>query len=358
MNFKNWLLKEETSNESPDLSPIVFRKADISDIIDFVEELLYKTKNIDITEKIAGQHLTVTIKDNFAYVNTKDSLVQNKEPKNAMTSRYGSSLTSGIIRFLKKNKIPDQIWRFEIIHPSHNHDYIKYKNLDEIYVEYSGALSEDIAKEIRKYISVKLLTKNDIRVKINQTQKFHDFRNKWEKFYKNKLMSLDATRKGRYYNNLIDEIKYNVGDVLEDALVSVIDNQSPIEGIVVGTKIPIKIQTNTFLKVQKAQMPLFSIFKMNKNEIPFVLENPNVPFQVLKEQHNLEFTSIYAQNLGQSLFTTVKSYLLQNNKLDDIDTEKYIRWLTPEESRQYTARLTEENVVEIYKELYAKIMAK
>ena len=46
MNFKNWLLKEETSNESSDLSPIVFRKADISDIIDFVEELLYKTKKI------------------------------------------------------------------------------------------------------------------------------------------------------------------------------------------------------------------------------------------------------------------------------------------------------------------------
>ena len=44
------------------VSPTRFRHANVTDIIDFVDQLLYDSKNIDITEKIAGQHLTVTIK--------------------------------------------------------------------------------------------------------------------------------------------------------------------------------------------------------------------------------------------------------------------------------------------------------
>ena len=55
MNFKNWLILTEsfgfknlfeTDTSHNDISPITFRNANVSDIIDFVEELLYKKNNI------------------------------------------------------------------------------------------------------------------------------------------------------------------------------------------------------------------------------------------------------------------------------------------------------------------------
>lgn len=355
MNFKEWLLEEESLQESFDISPQRFRNADISDIIDFVEELLYKNKNIDITEKVAGQHLSVFIKDNMAYTSTKDAILQNKEPKNAKHSGYGSELTSGIIRFLRKNRIPDQIWRFEIINPQHNHDYIKYKNINSIYVEYSGNLSDDIAKEIRKNISVELLTKNDIKVNLSDNPKFQEFKKEWESKYKNRLMSLDPNRKSYFYHNLIGEIKDKIGSLLEDSLVSVIDKKSPVEGVVVGTKTPIKIQTNTFLKVQRVQMPLYSVFKISRNEIPYVINNPTMTFEEIKEKYKIQLTSIYNQNLKQSLFTTVKYYLTQNSNLRDIDTNNYIQWMKPEESQEMLRRLTPDNCSDIYMEIYRKV---
>jgi hypothetical protein len=365
MNFKEWLILTEsfgfknlfeTDTSNNDISPITFRNANVSDIIDFVEELLYKKNNIDITEKMAGQHLTVTIKDNLAYTSTKDSLLQNKEPKNAIYSKYGSSLTSGIIEFLKETKIPNQIWRFEILHPSHNHDYIKYKNTEQIYVEYSGNLSEDVAKEIRKHTTVKILTKNDIKINLNQSKKFQEFKKEWENKYKSKLLSLDPNRKGNYYNDIISEIKYKIGDLIEDSLVSAVDKTSPVEGVVVGTKNPIKIQTNTFLKVQRVQMPLFSVFKISRDEIPLVLKNPTTTFEDLKKKYNLKLNSIYTQNLNQSLFTTVRYYLMQNNKLIDIDQEKYKQWLKPEESKKYLDQLAQHNIEHIYQEIYDKVL--
>ena len=354
MNFKQWLLQHDTYQESFDISPQRFRKAEIADIIDFVEELLYKKNNIDITEKVAGQHLSVFIKDNKAYTSTKDAILQNKEPKNAKYSSYGSELTSGIIKFLQKNKIPDQTWRFEIIHPKHNHDYIKYKNLHTIFVEYTGSLTENVANEIRKNISVKLLTKNDIKVNLSDNPKFEAFKKEWENKYKNQLMSLNPNQKTSYYHRVIGEIKEKIGSLLEDSLVSVIDKKSPVEGIVAGTKIPIKIQTNTFVKVQKVQLPLYSVFKISRQEIPYVLENPTMSFDEIKQKHNLQLSSIYNQNLMQSLYTTVRYYLTQNSNLRDIDTNNYIQWMTSNESKEMLKKLTPDNTAEIYMEIYKK----
>lgn len=354
MNFKKWFSQQYVYHESSDISPQRFRDADISDIVDFVEELLYKKNSIDITEKVAGQHISIFIKDNNAYTSTKDAILQNKEPKDARYSGYGAELTSGIIKVLKEESLPDQTWRFEIIHPRHNHDYIKYKNPDTIYVEYTGKLNEDVANKIRKYISVKLLTKNDIKIDLAENEKFKEFKKEWEQYYKEKLLSLDQNQKGYYYNNIVSEIKDKVGDLLEDAMVSTIDKKSPVEGVVVGTKYPIKIQTNTFLKVQRVQMPMYSIFKISRHEIPIVLQNPTMPFEEIQTKFNLKLNSIYTNKLKQSLYTTVKYYLSENSNLKDIDLDKYRRWLTPEESQEYLKKLTPENTSQIYMEIYKK----
>lgn len=337
------------------ISPLRFRESNLNDILDFIEQLLYNSKNIDITEKIAGQHLTLNIKNGFVSVNNKDSLLNNTGDKNANKTRFGSELTKGLIAYLQKTKLPDQTWAFEIVNPKFNHDYINYKNSDIIFIEYTGNLTDAVAKELRKLISVRLLTKNDIKININQNAAFTAFKNEWESSLKAKYTSLNATNKSKYYHKMINDLKYKIGDLLEHILVSVVDKQSPVEGIVISTANPIKLQNNTFLKVQKVQMSMYSVFKISKDEIGYVMDNPLMSFQDLKSKFNLELTSIYKGDLRYSLFNILKYYLENNYKLKDIDTVKYKRWLTEQESQQYLSRLNQSNVVTIYKEIYSKI---
>lgn len=352
---KLFALLEHCLFESNNISPLRFKESDPSDIIDFIEQLLYDTKNIDITEKIAGQHLTVNIKNNFVTVNNKDSLLHGTGDKNAKQTRYGSELTRTLIKYLQTNPLPDQTWAFEIINPKFNHDFINYKNTDIVFIEYTGNLSDQVANDLRKYLQIRLLTKNDIKVNIDKNKYFNDFKNEWETSLKAKYTGLDPKRKSKYYYKAINDLKYKIGELLENILVSVIDKKSPIEGVVIGTKTPIKLQTNTFLQVQRVQMSMYSLFKISKAEIDTVLANPTTPLGSLKNQYHLELNSIYKGDLKYSLFDITKKYLEDNSKLDAIDTYKYNKWLTTKESNDYLARLNQSTIIPIYKELYSKI---
>ena len=61
------------------------------------------------------------------------------------------------------------------------------------------------------------------------------------------------------------------------------------------------------------------------------------------------------QNTMTIKYETVKYYLEQNATLEGMDTSKYRRWLTTEESNEFLKRLTKENTKSIYLELYNKI---
>jgi hypothetical protein len=102
-------------------------------------------------------------------------------------------------------------------------------------------------------------------------------------------------------------------------------------------------------------MPIYSVFKINRNEINSVMDNPNMPFDEIQRKFNVKLDSIYRQNLKYSLYETVKYYLEQNRTLEGMDTSKYRRWLTTEESNSFLKELTKENVKKIYLELYKKI---
>ena len=338
--------------ENSNINPTRFRNASPKDIVDFVDQLIYNTKDIDITEKIAGQHLTVNIKGGFVTVNTKDQLLDDQSGRDARHSRWGSDITRPLISYLQTTKLPDQTWGFEILNPRANHDYIQYKNVDVIYIEYTGALTEEVAEEIRKNLSqgVKLLTKRDIKININKNEAFENFKKVWEGGLRNEFISM--TYSDGYK---IGKLKDMIGDLLDEVLVSVVDKVSPIEGIVIGTNTPIKLQTNKFLKIQRVQMPLYSIFKINRNEINSVMDNTNMTFEEIQKKFGVKLDSIYRQNLRYSLYETVKYYLEQNKTLEGMDTTKYRRWLTTEESNGFLKRLTKDNTKEIYLELYNKI---
>lgn len=342
--------------ESVNVHPQRFRNADISDIIDFVDQLVYGNKNIDITEKIAGQHLSVFIKDNKVFVSTKDRIDRGSEPTQAHLSRWGSDISYPLMEYLKTNQLLDQTWGFEVCNPNSNHDYISYKNVDNIYAEYTGNLSEEVAEELRKRMrgGTKLLTKKDVKVEIKKTDSFENFKKTWDGGLRQEFERM----KGGYTDSYkVGKLKDMLGDLLDDILVSVVDKVSPVEGIVIGTKNPIKLQTNKFLKVQGVQMPLYSVFKISRREIDTVLKNPTTSFQKLIEENGLRLDPIYKQNRKYSLYETVKYYLQQNSKLENVDTAKYVRWLTPQESSELLSRLTEDNITEIYMQIYRKAKA-
>lgn len=338
--------------ENSNINPTRFRNASPKDIVDFVDQLIYNTGSIDITEKIAGQHLTVNIKNGFVTVNTKDQLLDDQSGRDARYSRWGSDITKPLIDYLQTTKLPDQTWGFEILNPRTNHDYIQYQNVDKIYIEYTGSLTEEVAEELRKrlYKGVKLLTKKDIKININKNEAFENFKKVWEGGLRNEFTTM--TSKDDYK---ISKLKDMIGDLLDEVLVSVVDKVSPIEGIVIGTNTPIKLQTNKFLKIQRVQMPLYSIFKISRHEINSVMDNPNTPFEEVQKKFNVKLDSIYRHNLRYSLYETVRYYLQQNASLEGMDTTKYRRWLTTEESNDFLKRLTRENTKEIYLELYNKI---
>ena len=338
--------------ENSNINPTRFRNANPKDIVDFVDQIIYNTGSIDITEKIAGQHLTVNIKNGFVTVNTKDQLLDDQGGRDARHSRWGSDITRPLIDILQTTKLPDQTWGFEILNPRTNHDYIQYKNVDKIYIEYTGTLTEEVAEELRKrlYDGVKLLTKKDIKININKNEAFENFKKVWEGGLRNEFTSM--TYKDDYK---IGKLKDMIGDLLDEVLVSVVDKVSPIEGIVIGTNTPIKLQTNKFLKIQRVQMPLYSIFKINRNEINSVMDNPTMPFEEIQKKFNVRLDSIYRHNLRYSLYETVRYYLQQNATLEGMDTSKYRRWLTTDESNDFLKRLTKENTKDIYLELYKKI---
>jgi len=334
------------------VSPTRFRNASVTDIVDFVDQLLYDSKNIDITEKIAGQHLTVNIKDNFVTVNTKDQILRGESGRNASHSSWGSDITRPLMTLMTTQKLPDQTWGFEVLNPRSNHDYIQYKNVDKIYIEYTGNLSEELAEEIRKILSpgIQLLTKKDIKININKNQAYEDFKKVWEGGLRNEFVSMSY--KDDYK---VGKLKDMIGDLLDEVIVSVVDKVSPIEGIVIGTNTPIKLQTNKFLKIQRVQMPMYSIFKISRREIDYVMDNPNMTFEEIKNKFGVNLSSIYRHNLRYSLYDTLKYYLQQNAKLEGTDTSKYKRWLTTEESESMLRQLTRDNCRQIYLNLYKKV---
>lgn len=102
-------------------------------------------------------------------------------------------------------------------------------------------------------------------------------------------------------------------------------------------------------------MPIYSIFKVNRNEIDSILNNPTMSFGEIQNKFNVKLDSVYGHNLRYSLYETVKYYLEQNKTLEGMDTSKYRRWLNTEESNRFLKRLTKDNAKEIYLELYNKI---
>ena len=348
----------EPEKEDSEISPSRFQFADVRDIVQFVDDILNGTTLVDITEKVAGQHFTIVIKDNFVYGQTKDQILRNSQPSDARYMKFGSELAQAIISLTKREKIADQTWRFEMLHPMFNHDYIKYKNKDVTFVEYTGRLTDDLADKIRKYMrSGKLLVKSNLRPKIKNSPKLESFRRLWSGSLRRKVSGL-ITAPDYVKKREIAKLQDALADVLESAFSSVVDDLSPVEGVVVkaGGQ-PFKISSSTYRIVQRAQLPLYSYFKCRKNEVDAALQQPTKTVEELRLETGLPFSGIYSHNATHNIYDTIRYYLEGASRLTSVNTENYNIWFTPAEAKEMLSRLTEDTCEQIYYEIYNKAKA-
>jgi hypothetical protein len=353
------MIKKIIKENEEEISPLRFHLANIDDIVGFIDDIANGTSLIELSEKIAGQHLTVTIKNNYVYVQTKDAILSGADVRNASEVRFGSNLTRAIIEVTKRTRLPDQVWRFEMIHPAFNHDYVKYRNKEIIFAEYTGRLNTETANLIRsKMRDSKLLTKKDLVPKIIDNPLLLKFKDYWKRVLRSKIVSLRSAPEWVKHREL-NRLKREVGKVIEKAFLSVVDEASPIEGLVVkGKSAPFKVSSTSFREIQLAQLPVYSFFKLKKEEIDYVLEDPEKTINDLRLETGLEFSSVYDFNSNVGLFQTLKNYFKKASKLTEIDKENFDLWISPEQANDFYNTLTKENSVEIYFKLWNIVKGK
>ncbi len=346
--------------ESIELNPLKWSDVNPLDIVEFIDEILYSKNTVNITEKIAGQHLTINIQRGFVTVSNKENSLDNVPGDSATRTKFGKPISTAIVELSKIKILPDITWRFELLHPKHNHDYIKYKNTDIIAIEYTGKLDKKTCDEINVLCKGgKVLCSEDIKAKFNNTSEMIAFKNVWENGLKDKISKLNPKNINRYYTSNLNQLKTEISNVIDKSLVSVIDGVTPIEGIVAKTKNAIfKLQTPNFLKLQKFQMTFFSIVKCKFDELNAIKANTNTTITDLRKSTGLPFKTVYYRNSDMSLSDVVKFYLEENSKIKDtdIDTNHYKKWLTKKESDDLLNRLSNgENVIKIYDEIVSLI---
>jgi hypothetical protein len=204
----------------------------------------------------------------------------------------------------------------------------------------------------------KLLTKKDLVPKIIDNPLLLKFKDYWKRVLRSKIVSLRSAPEWVKHREL-NRLKREVGKVIEKAFLSVVDEASPIEGLVVkGKSAPFKVSSTSFREIQLAQLPVYSFFKLKKEEIDYVLEDPEKTINDLRLETGLEFSSVYDFNSNVGLFQTLKNYFKKASKLTEIDKENFDLWISPEQANDFYNTLTKENSVEIYFKLWNIVKGK
>jgi hypothetical protein len=300
---------------------------------DFVESLLY-SKNVDVsfTEKIAGQHMTIEIENGEVYVATKDNASDRRSARN---TRFNRPITSAIASWVNQKGIKDARFQFEVVHPKHNHDFIKYKNPEIVAVEYTGALTTNEAKEINAFCKGCYVLSKDAVIPTLKQEAKDELRKWWEGGFKRSFQKLRPHTKGRYYYGMVNKLRSKLIKIISAGFASAIDDVTPVEGVVGQVRgKSFKLQGSGYLGIQRVQLPFYSLIKLNKDEIDLCLQNPQKSFSELRTMSNLPFESIYSRNENKSFEETIFDYLNGNKKLGDVEETHYNRWFSEQETDQ------------------------
>jgi hypothetical protein len=333
-----------------ELSPSRFFDIDPADMYDFVEGLLGRRDlDVSFTEKIAGQHMTVEIDNGEIYISAK-----GKDRKLLKDTPYNWRITKAISEWASRNNPGNVVWRFEVIHPRHNHDFIKYKNTEVVAVEYTGRLSKVQAGEITSFgKGAVVLSKDQIVPELKQEAK-DELKSWWDGGAKETFRKLRTTNKGNYYKRIVNDLRSMLIQIISKGFVSALDKVSPIEGVVGKVRQKtFKLQGKDYLTLQSVQMPFYSLVKLTKEELELALTEPQKSFEDLKLESGMDFSSVYDRNAHMSFEDTLMSYLEGNSRLADLDKDKYNRWFDPTETDKMLDDIN--NGTKTPKEIYYQI---
>lgn len=402
------------------VKPHRFKDMSESDLRSIFQAFLCESSenNVEMSEKIAGQHLTVKChfnplqpKRSDVRVFTKDSILKGSSlGRNGKKSSWGRSFTRALFSLFANepersvelfgNKLETYVWSFEIANPKTNHDFIRYKNYETVYCEYTGFLNEEMLHALRDYLPrrVKLLGINDVKFDFSSLR--HQFKEEFQdvlhhlkkdvddsadqemsmmfpaneesdnhhlKRYRKKLKRRER-RRSKTLMGQRKKLKKRLGDFIEKTILSKVDDESPVEGVVFrvyqgkeknSSYREYKLQTNTYLKLQRGQMPLYSLVKLGKKEKKILMKYPNVPIITLQKHFGkLNFHPIIDKNQSLSLSQTLQKYLAKgkrdNKKFDQSD---YRVWFSSKQAR-LLSEMAKKNPKRVYKKLFKKVKGK
>lgn len=321
--------------------------------------------SLSATEKVAGQHVTMTVlfnKQNPSLsqvrVFTKDMITKAKSlkgGKDGRLSKWGSIITRALFSFFEKDVATAQIlfankehqtWSFEMVNPNTNHDFIKYQTKNIVFCEFSGALEKSFAQTLQTFLpqTIRLLTLESLQVDISSLSK--------------KILKTNFNKRN------IGSLKQSLSGWMEQTLVSSVDGKSPVEGVVFKLldkhgkdAAIIKCQTNTFLGLQKCQMPLYSLIKLSKEEKRKMFRHQTEPIKHLITLQTT-YRAILGKNKQLSLVQTLEKYLglmLKRNKFLKSLSSSYRVWFDKDEVKQL---LLSNDSIKVFAAIYKRVKHK
>ena len=212
------------------------------DIIALIDLILGQESVLDVSEKLAGQNLSVKVENGQVYTKYKNQPEYREayEPFKSIFAAHDG----------------DGEYVFEMISPDNRPDYVNYLTDNTIFVDFSGRLTDEMAKKLSNesntFMTKKQIRRNQFDVTSEQRQELADLRSR----------AGQRLRK-RDKQEIADRIK---AIILSPNVQSVLGGG--MEGLyVTGGDKEFKIPSPTYQNLQKLQVGIYAVLS-GRTRIP------------------------------------------------------------------------------------------
>ena len=219
---------------------------DNDDIIALIDLILGQESVLDVSEKLAGQNLSVKVENGQVYTKYKNQPEYREayEPFKSIFAAHDG----------------DGEYVFEMISPDNRPDYVNYLTDNTIFVDFSGRLTDEMAKKLSNesntFMTKKQIRRNQFDVTPEQRQELAGLRSRAEQ----RLRKRDK-------QEIADRIK---AIILSPNVQSVLGGG--VEGLyVTGGSKNFKIPSPTYQNLQKLQVGIYAVLsgrtRISKKEV-------------------------------------------------------------------------------------------
>ena len=210
------------------------------DIIALIDLILGEESVLDVSEKLAGQNLSVKVENGQVYTKYKNQPEYREayEPFKSIFAAHDG----------------DGEYVFEMISPDNRPDYVNYLTDNTIFVDFSGRLTDEMAKKLSNesntFMTKKQIRRNQFEITAEQRQELVGLRSRAEQ----RLRKRDK-------QEIADRIK---AIILSPNVQSVLGGG--VEGLyVTGGDKNFKIPSPTYQNLQKLQVGIYAVLSGRTN---------------------------------------------------------------------------------------------